>query len=61
MQGPTGLFGLFPAKKAGGRYLLGYCFSANTETRRIIEQAILAEYKKAVAEGDAPLITTANK
>jgi stage V sporulation protein G len=61
MQGPTGLFVLFPAKKLEDGTYWDIAFPANTETRRIIEQAILAEYKKAVAEGDAPLITTANK
>ena len=49
MQGPTGLFVLFPAKKLTDGTHSDIAFPANAETRRMIEQAILAEYEKIVA------------
>jgi DNA-binding cell septation regulator SpoVG len=41
IEGPTGLFVSFPAKKQR-RHPWGYC-PVNAETRTMIEQAILAE------------------
>jgi stage V sporulation protein G len=58
MQGSTGLFVLFPAKKLTDGTRWDIAFPADTETRRRIEQAILAEYEK-VAEGD--LLATTKK
>jgi DNA-binding cell septation regulator SpoVG len=49
MQGSTGLFVLFPAKKLTDSTHWDITFPANTETRRRIEQAILAEYEKVAA------------
>ena len=49
MQGPTGLFVLFPAKKLTDGTRWDIAFPADTETRRRIEQAILAEYEKVAA------------
>ena len=59
MQGSTGLFVLFPAKKPTDGTHWDIAFPANTETRRRIEQAILAEYEKVAAEGD--LLATTKK
>jgi stage V sporulation protein G len=59
MQGPTGLFVLFPAKKLTDGTRWDIAFPADTETRRRIEQAILAEYEKVAAEGD--LLATTKK
>jgi stage V sporulation protein G len=52
MQGPTGLFVLFPAKKLTHGTRSDIAFPADTETRRRIEQAILAEYEKIVGDDD---------
>jgi stage V sporulation protein G len=49
MQGSTGLFVLFPAKKLTDGTHWDIAFPASTETRRRIEQAILAEYEKIAA------------
>jgi len=52
IKGPTGLFVSMPAKKqreSTHRYI---AYPANAETRNMIEQAILAEYTKVVAESD---------
>jgi stage V sporulation protein G len=49
MQGPTGLFVSFPAKKLRDGTQWDIAFPANAETRRMIEQAILAQYEKVVA------------
>jgi stage V sporulation protein G len=49
LQGATGLFVLFPAKKLTDGTHWDFAFPANTETRRRIEQAILAEYEKVAA------------
>jgi stage V sporulation protein G len=61
MQGPTGLFLSFPTKKLRDGTQRDIAFPANAETRRIIEQAILAQYEKVVGGGDVPHSTTANK
>ena len=50
IQGPTGLFISFPTKKLRDGTRWDIAFPANAETRRIIEQAILAEYEKIVAD-----------
>jgi stage V sporulation protein G len=49
IQGPTRLFISFPnrTKSEGGEQDIA--FPANAETRRMIEQAVLAEYEKVVA------------
>ena len=49
MQGSTGLFVLFPAKKLTDGTHWDIAFPASTETRRRIEQAILAKYEKIAA------------
>jgi stage V sporulation protein G len=49
IKGLTGLFISFPTKKQSDGTYRGIAFPANAETRRVIEQAILAEYKKVVA------------
>ena len=50
IEAPTGLFILFPTKKLSDGTYWDIAFPANTETRRTIEQAILAEYEKVAAE-----------
>ena len=50
IQGPTGFSISFPAKKLTDGTRWDIAFPANTETRRMIEEAILAEYEKVVAE-----------
>ena len=50
MQGPTGLFVSFPAEKQRDGTYLDIAYPANAETRRMIQQAILAEYEKVVTE-----------
>ena len=49
IKGPTGLFISFPnrAQSEGGQRDIA--FPVNAETRNIVEQAVLAEYEKAVA------------
>jgi stage V sporulation protein G len=61
MQGPTGLFVSFPAKKQRDVTHRDIAFPADTETRRMIEQAILAEYQKVAGEGDLLRSTSARK
>ena len=53
-EAPTGLFISFPTKNVSDDNYWDVAFPAKTETRRMIEQAILAEYKKLVA-GNSPL------
>ena len=52
MQGLTGLFVLFPAKrqKDGSDRQLAY--PANAETRNLFQRVILAEYEKLVGKED---------
>ena len=50
MQGPTGLFVSFPAKKQRDGTHWDIAFPANAETRMMIQQAILAEYEKLVGK-----------
>ena len=54
MQGLTGLFVSFPAKKQRDGTYLDIAFPANAETRNMIQQAILAEYEK-VTGGSGPV------
>ena len=50
IEGPTGLFVSFPAKKQRDGTHRQLAYPANAETRNMIEQAILAEYAEVVAE-----------
>jgi stage V sporulation protein G len=50
IKGPTGFFISFPTRKLSDGTHWDIAFPANTETRRMIEQAILAEYEKVAAE-----------
>jgi stage V sporulation protein G len=52
IQGPTGLFVSFPAKKLSDGTHRQLAYPANAETRMMIRRAILAEYEKVVAESD---------
>ena len=52
MKGPRGLFLSFPAKKQRDGTYWDIAFPANAETRRMIQQAILAEYEKVVGGSD---------
>ena len=52
MQGPTGLFVSFPAKKQSDGTYWDIAFPANAETRMVIQQAILAEYEKIAGESE---------
>ena len=54
MQGPTGLFVSFPAKKQRDGTYLDIAFPANAKTRNMIQQAILVEYAK-VTRGSGPV------
>jgi DNA-binding cell septation regulator SpoVG len=47
-----GLFISFPAKKQRDGTYRDIAFFANAKTRRVIQQAILAEYEKIVAGSD---------
>ena len=52
MQGPTGLFVSFPAKKQRDGTDRQLAYPANAETRMMIQRAILAEYEKIVGKDD---------
>jgi stage V sporulation protein G len=52
IRGPAGLFVSMPAKKQRDGTHWDIAYPANTETRNMIEQAILAEYEKVVGESD---------
>jgi stage V sporulation protein G len=52
MQGRTGLFVSFPARRESDGTQRDIAFPADAETRRVIEQAILVEYNKVVAGSD---------
>jgi DNA-binding cell septation regulator SpoVG len=52
MQGPTGLFVSFPAKKHRDGTHRQLAYPANAETRMMIQRVILAEYEKIVADND---------
>jgi stage V sporulation protein G len=50
VQGPRGLFVSFPAKKQRDGTHRDIAFPVNAETRRMIQQAVLAEYEKVVTK-----------
>jgi len=52
MQGPTGLFVSFPAKKQRDGSDRQLAYPANAETRIMIQRLILAEYEKIVGDND---------
>ena len=54
IKASTGLFISFPNRTLSDGTRWDIAFPINTETRRIIEQAILAEYEKIIA-GNSPL------
>ena len=49
LKGPRRLFISFPTEDSSDGTYRDSAFPANAETRRMIEQAILAEYEKIVA------------
>jgi stage V sporulation protein G len=49
IKGPTGLFLSFPNRKLNDDTRWDIAYPANAETRRMIEQNILAEYEKVVS------------
>ena len=53
MQGPTGLFISFPAKKQRDGSDRQLAYPANAETRMIFQRVILAEYEKIVGGSDS--------
>ena len=52
IQGSTGPFVSFPAKKQRGGTYRDLAFPANAEARMMIQRVILAKYEKVVAGGD---------
>lgn len=52
IKGSTGLFISFPNRTQSEGGQRDIAFPANAETRNIIEQAVLAEYEKAVARSE---------
>jgi stage V sporulation protein G len=52
MQGPTGLFVSFPAKKQRDGSHRHLAYPANAETRMMFQRVILAEYEKIVGKED---------
>jgi stage V sporulation protein G len=52
IKGPTGLFISFPNRTESEGGQQDIAFPVNAETRRMIEQAVLAEYKKVAAGSD---------
>jgi stage V sporulation protein G len=51
IQGATGLFVSMPSKKRKDGTYRDIAHPINNETRRMIEEKIIAEYNKVVAEG----------
>jgi len=51
MQGTTGLFVAMPSKKRKDGTYRDIAHPINNDTRRMIEEKIIAEYNKVVAEG----------
>jgi stage V sporulation protein G len=51
IQGATGLFVSMPSKKRKDGTYRDIAHPINNETRRMIEEKIIAEYQKMVAEG----------
>jgi hypothetical protein len=57
IQGPTGLFVSFPAKKQTDGTHRQLAYPANAETRMMIQRVILSEYEKIVAgNGSVPTV-----
>ena len=52
MQGPTGLFVSFPAKKQRDGTHRQLAYPTNAETRNMIQRVILAEYEKIVTDNN---------
>ena len=52
MQGPTGLFVSFPAKKQKNGSVRQLSYPANAETRMLFQRVILTEYEKLVGKED---------
>jgi stage V sporulation protein G len=52
IKGPTGLFISFPNRTQSEGGQRDIAFPANAETRRMIEQAVLAEYEKVIGVSD---------
>jgi DNA-binding cell septation regulator SpoVG len=52
MQGPTGLFVSFPAKKQRDGSDRQLAYPANAETRMLFQRVILAEYEKLAGKED---------
>ena len=52
IKSTRGLFISFPARRQSDDTYRDIAFPANAETRRMIQQAILAEYEKVVARSD---------
>ena len=52
IKGTTGLFVWMPSKKQSDGTHRDIAYAINTETRNMIEEAVLAEYEKVVAESD---------
>ena len=54
IEASTGVFISFPTKNVSDGTHWDVAFPANTETRRMIEQAVLEEYKKTIAGSGPP-------
>jgi stage V sporulation protein G len=52
VKGPTGLFISFPNRTQSEGGQRDIAFPVNAETRKMIEQAVLAEYEKVVARSE---------
>ena len=52
IKGTKGLFVWMPTKKQKDGTHRDIAYAINTETRNMIEEAVLAEYEKVVAESD---------
>src|SRR5438128_2137104 len=62
IEGPTGLFVSFPAKKQRDGTHRQLAYPANAETRNMIKQAILAEYEKIAGKRDpVPSVRSASE
>jgi stage V sporulation protein G len=53
IQGPTGLFVSFPAKKQRDGSDRQLAYPANAETRKLFQRVILAEYEKLVGKEES--------
>jgi DNA-binding cell septation regulator SpoVG len=61
MQGPSGLFVSFPAKKQRDGSDRQLAYPANAETRMLFQRVILAEYEKLVKEEPVPSVRSASE